>query len=74
MWRGYSEKYLGKPEPLKGDLNTASLQKYKNMIDAWGDWRLFQELRILDEITQKHGVSIANVAIRYILDKPQVAV
>jgi len=69
-----SEKYLGKPEPLKGDLNTASLQKYKNMIDAWGGWRLFQELlRTLDEIAQKHGVSIANVAARYILDKPQVA-
>ncbi len=69
-----SEKYLGKPEPLRGDLNTASLQKYKNMIDAWGGWRLFQELlRTLDEIAQKHGVSIANVAARYILDKPQVA-
>ena len=69
-----SEKYLGKPEPLRGDLNTASLQKYKNMIDAWGGWSLFQELlRTLDEIAQKHGVSIANVATRYILDKPQVA-
>ncbi len=69
-----SEKYLGKPEPLRGDLNTASLQKYKNMIDAWGGWFLFQELlRTLDEIAQKYGVSIANVATRYILDKPQVA-
>jgi len=69
-----SEKYLGKPEPLRGDLDTASLQKYKNMIDTWGGWSLFQELlRTLDEIAQKHGVSIANVATRYILDKPQVA-
>jgi aryl-alcohol dehydrogenase-like predicted oxidoreductase len=69
-----SEKYLGKPEPLKGALNTASLQKYKNMIDTWGGWSLFQELlRTLDEIAQKHGVSIANVATRYILDKPKVA-
>jgi len=39
-----------------------------------GGWSLFQELlRKLDEIAQKHGVSIANVATRYILDKPQVA-
>jgi aryl-alcohol dehydrogenase-like predicted oxidoreductase len=69
-----SEKYLGKPKPLRDDLNTASLQKYKNMIDAWGGWSLFQELlRTLDEIAQKYGVSIANVATRYILDKPQVA-
>jgi len=69
-----SEKYLGKPEPLRGNLDTASLQKYKNMIDSWGGWSLFQELlRKLNEIAQKHGVSIANVATRYILDKPQVA-
>jgi len=69
-----SEKYLGKPEPLRGNLDTASLQKYKNMIDAWGGWNLFQELlRKLDEIAQKHRVSIANIATRYILDKPQVA-
>lgn len=69
-----SEKYLGKPEPLKDALNTASLQKYKNMIDTWGGWSLFQELlRTLDEIAHKHSVSIANVATRFILDKPQVA-
>jgi len=69
-----SEKYLGKPEPLRGNLDTASLQKYKNMIDAWGGWSLFQELlNTLNEIAQKHRVSIANVATRYILDKPQVA-
>ena len=29
-----SEKYLGRPEPRRPELNTASLQKYKNMIDA----------------------------------------
>jgi aryl-alcohol dehydrogenase-like predicted oxidoreductase len=69
-----SEKYLGMPEPLRGNLDTASLQKYKNMIDEWGGWSLFQELlRTLDEIAQKHKVSIPNVATRYILDKPQVA-
>ena len=69
-----SEKYIGKPEPLRGNLDTVSLQKYKNMIDAWGGWNLFQELlRKLEQIAQKHGVGIANVATRYILDKPQVA-
>jgi aryl-alcohol dehydrogenase-like predicted oxidoreductase len=39
-----SEKYLGRPEPRRQELNTASLRKYKNMIDAWGGWALFQEL------------------------------
>jgi aryl-alcohol dehydrogenase-like predicted oxidoreductase len=67
-----SERYLGKDEPY--DLDTASLKKYKRMIDAWGGWELFQELlSTLDGIAKKHGVSIANVAARYILDKPAVA-
>lgn len=69
-----SQKYLGKPEPSRSDMDTYSLQKYKNVIDAWGGWNLFQELlRILNEIAIKHGSSIANVATRYILDKPAVA-
>jgi aryl-alcohol dehydrogenase-like predicted oxidoreductase len=67
-----SERYLGRPEPY--DLDTASLKKYKRMLDAWGGWELFQELlSTLHAIAQKHGVSITNVATRYILDKPAVA-
>jgi aryl-alcohol dehydrogenase-like predicted oxidoreductase len=69
-----SENYLGKPEPAKSDLYTFSLQKYKNMIDTWGGWTLFQELlAALDSVAKKHGVGIANVATKYILDKPAVA-
>jgi aryl-alcohol dehydrogenase-like predicted oxidoreductase len=69
-----SEKYLGKSEPARSELDTLSLQKYKNMIDVWGGWKLFQELlSVLDTIAKKHGVSIANVATRFILDRPAVA-
>jgi aryl-alcohol dehydrogenase-like predicted oxidoreductase len=69
-----SEKYLGQPEPPKSQLGTASLRKYKNMIDAWGGWPLFQELLVaLKRIADKHAVSIANVGTRYILDGPAVA-
>ena len=69
-----SEKYLGRPEPRRSELNTASLQKYKNMLDAWGDWPLFQELlAVLQQIADKHRVSIANVGVRYVLDRPAVA-
>jgi len=69
-----SEKYLGKSEPNPMTLETVSLRKYKNMIDAWGGWNLFQELlKVLDKIANKHQVSIPNVAVRYILDKPAVA-
>jgi len=69
-----SEAYLGQPEPRSAALNTASLRKYKQMVDAWGGWGLFQELlRTLKQVADKHGVSIANVAVRYILDRPTVA-
>ncbi|MER3493888.1 MAG: aldo/keto reductase [Mastigocladus sp. ERB_26_2] len=68
-----SEKYLGQPEPGVFQLSTASLRKYKNMIDVWGGWKLFQDLlSTLKQIADKHQVSIANVAVRYILDKPAV--
>ncbi|HLI80705.1 MAG TPA: aldo/keto reductase, partial [Candidatus Binataceae bacterium] len=57
-----------------GELNTASLQKYSNMIDAWGGWALFQQLLgALKPIADKHRASIANVGVRYILDSPAVA-
>ena len=69
-----SEKYLNSVEPTRSRLDTLSLQKYKNMIDVWGGWELFQELlAALDQIAKKHEVSIANVATRFILDKPSVA-
>ncbi|MBW4636066.1 MAG: aldo/keto reductase [Iphinoe sp. HA4291-MV1] len=69
-----SEKYLGKQEPRGFDLTTASLRKYKNMIDTWGGWRLFQELlSTLKKIADKHSISISNVAVRYILAQPTVA-
>ncbi len=44
------------------------------MIQEWGGWKLFQELLdTLETISKKHDCSIANVATRFILDKPAVA-
>ena len=44
------------------------------MIQEWGGWELFQELLdVLDIISKKHDCSIANVATRFILDRPAVA-
>lgn len=69
-----SKKYLGRGEPGPSDLTTASLRKYKNMIDVWGGWALLQRLLArLNEIAIKHDVSISNVAVRYVLDRPAVA-
>ncbi|HEV7996884.1 MAG TPA: aldo/keto reductase [Stellaceae bacterium] len=69
-----SEQWLGRPEPHRAEFGTASLQKYKNMIDAWSGWPLFQELlAVLKNIADKHRVGIANVGMRYVLDRPAVA-
>jgi aryl-alcohol dehydrogenase-like predicted oxidoreductase len=69
-----SERFMGKPEPFRTQLNTASLSKYKNMINRWGNWDLFQELLyVLKQIADNHNVSIANVALRYVLENPIVA-
>jgi aryl-alcohol dehydrogenase-like predicted oxidoreductase len=69
-----SDAYLGQPEPRSAALHTASLRKYKQMIDAWGGWTLFQELlQVLKQIADQYGVSLANVAVRSILERPTVA-
>jgi aryl-alcohol dehydrogenase-like predicted oxidoreductase len=69
-----SEKYLGRAEPGRAELNTASLRKYKQMIDTWGGWALFQELlAAVKLVADKHRVGLAAVAIRHLLDRPAVA-
>uniref|UniRef100_A0A0D9XGX8 NADP-dependent oxidoreductase domain-containing protein n=1 Tax=Leersia perrieri TaxID=77586 RepID=A0A0D9XGX8_9ORYZ len=72
-----SEKFLDTNVsiPFAGPpLNTPSLQKYKRMVDAWGGWSLFQALlQTLKKVSVKHGVSIATVAVRYILNQTSVA-
>lgn len=69
-----SEQYLQAREPKGFELKTASLKKYKNMVNAWGGWDLFQKLlSTLRDIATKYQVSISNVAVRYILEQPAVA-
>lgn len=68
-----SEKYLNQPEPID-PLENRSLIKYKLIIEDWGGWNKFQMLlKCLHEIAKKHNVTISNVAIKYILQKDQVA-
>ena len=57
-----SDKYLGQPEPTPGELNTASLSKYKQMIDAWGGWGLFQEL--LTTLNAEAAGQVARYSLR----------
>ena len=67
-----SERWIGKPAPR--DLSNRSLIKYRLIIDDFGGWDLFQDLlRVLQLIASKHGVDIASVASRAIIDRKQVA-
>jgi aryl-alcohol dehydrogenase-like predicted oxidoreductase len=69
-----SEHWIGRAEPSRGDLATVSQRKYKNMIDAWGGWTLFQELlAALKLIADKHRTGIAAIGARAILDRSAVA-
>lgn len=79
-----SEKWLGQPEPRSntddggdapspsGALNW-SLRKYLRFIHAAGGWAPFQAvLAALDVVARKHGVPVAAVATRWVLDIPSV--
>jgi aryl-alcohol dehydrogenase-like predicted oxidoreductase len=68
-----TEQWLGKRPPDMRRIPNASLQVYYKYIQRWGGWDLFQELlHTLDGIAKKHSVSIANVAVRWVLDQPAV--
>ncbi|KAI0423444.1 NADP-dependent oxidoreductase domain-containing protein [Xylaria sp. FL1042] len=52
---------------------TPSQRKYLGMICDWGNWEEFQVLlRKLSTIALKYRVTLTNVAIRWVLQKPQV--
>jgi aryl-alcohol dehydrogenase-like predicted oxidoreductase/enamine deaminase RidA (YjgF/YER057c/UK114 family) len=67
-----SNKWLGRPEPAS--MPDWSRSKYKRFIDAAGGWDVFQGiLRAAAEIARKHGVSLSNVATRWVLEHEAVA-
>jgi aryl-alcohol dehydrogenase-like predicted oxidoreductase len=68
-----TEGWLGKPDPGFAFENR-SLVKYRLIIDEFGPWERFQKLlRALKAVGDRHGVSLASVATRWVLDQPQVA-
>ena len=69
-----SARWQARPEPPKDDLKTWSLMKYGRFMQAAGGWAALQRvLDVTSGIARKHGVSMANVAARHILDFPAVA-
>lgn len=68
-----TERWLGKPPPSVNELDNWSLMKYRRFIDAAGGWDLFQHLlQIVHGVAERLGVSMANVACRYVLEQPAV--
>ncbi|PSP25382.1 aldo/keto reductase [Halobacteriales archaeon QH_10_65_19] len=69
-----TSKFAGEPDPGEAtDLENRSLTKYKLIIEEVGGWEAYQNLLgTVSDIADKHGVSIANVATRYVLEKPRV--
>ena len=68
-----TDAWLGRPDPGFAFENR-SLVKYRLIIDEFGPWDLFQTLlETLRAVADRHGVSLASVATRWVLDQPQVA-
>ena len=69
-----TDRWVGRPEPTAADIPDWSKMKYKRFIDAVGGWNAVQGvLAAASAIARKHGVSVANVATRWVLDLPAVA-
>src|SRR6056297_405265 len=69
-----TDRWIDKNEPSDADLTTWSQMKYKRFIDAAGGWEKYQNLlKAVKNVADKHDVSIANIASRYILENPNVA-
>ncbi len=74
-----SERWLGRPEPPIDESLTWSQMKYRRFVDQAGGWDRFQGLlavvaRVAKRLSGDNpGVSMANVACRYVLEQPAVA-
>jgi aryl-alcohol dehydrogenase-like predicted oxidoreductase/enamine deaminase RidA (YjgF/YER057c/UK114 family) len=69
-----TERWLDRPAPTEAELHTWSLMKYGRFVQSAGGWdRVQPVLRATHAVAKKHGVSMANVACRAILDEPAVA-
>ena len=69
-----SERWLGRPAPDPAAISDWSKSKYNRFIAAIGGWDVFQSiLRAAGDVARRHGVSISNVATRWVLDHPAVA-
>jgi len=72
-----SDRWLDRPDPAPGGLQdlrslpNRSLTKYRLIIDEFGGWQRYQALlRTMAVVAERRGASIAQVALRYVLERP----
>ncbi len=66
-----SDRWVGQPEPTT--IPDWSKSKYKRFVDTVGGWAALQRvLAAAGTIALKHGVSVANVATRWVLEQEAV--
>ena len=69
-----TDRWVGRPEPGADDIPDWSKSKYKRFIDVIGGWaRLQGILEAAAAVARRRGVSVANVATRWVLEQPHVA-
>jgi aryl-alcohol dehydrogenase-like predicted oxidoreductase/enamine deaminase RidA (YjgF/YER057c/UK114 family) len=69
-----SDRWLGAAEPDWERQGTWSQMKYGRFIRVAGGWSALQRLlRAARHVADRHGVSIANVATRFVMQQPGVA-
>lgn len=69
-----TERWLGAPDPGPDGTRTWSEMKYRRFVEAAGGWERLQGLlAAIRAVARRHGVSMANVAARAVLDRPAVA-
>ncbi len=68
-----TERWLGAEAPTPGEEANRSLAKYRLIVEEAGGWQAFQGLlAALAEVADRRQASLANVAARWVLDRPGV--
>ena len=72
-----SDRWLNRPDPAPGGLDdqlalpNRSLTKYRLIIEEFGGWKPYQALlQTLASVARRRGATTAQVALRYVLDRP----
>lgn len=68
-----TDRWVDEQEPNWVQDGTWSQMKYGRFIQVAGGWKRYQHvLRAMQDVSKKHDVSLANVAVRYILEQKAV--